>query len=204
MTVRKVLLVAILALTIGSLDAYAQLKLGVKGGMNLTDMRLSSETLERNNRRGFFVGPTLKLAIPLLPLGFDIAALYDQKETELDDGEKTWTITTKQVAIPINARLTFGSSKSLAIFIFGGPQFSFSIDKDKNVIDNYRSWKSKDALFSVNFGAGFILGNVFQVSANYNLDCSKDGSVTVNDVLDKLKEHDSKMNAWQLAATIYF
>ena len=75
--VRKVLLVALFALTLGVVEADAQLKLGVKGGMNLTDMRLNSKLLDRENRRGFFFGPTLKLAIPLLPLGFDIAALYD-------------------------------------------------------------------------------------------------------------------------------
>ena len=202
--VRKVLLVALLALTLGVLEADAQLKLGVKVGMNLTEMRFSSNTLSRENRGGFFFGPTLKLAIPLLPLGFDIAALYDQKEMDLEDGEKTWSVTTKQVNIPINARLTFGSSTSLAVFLFGGPQFGFSIDTDQNIVDNYRSWKRNKSLFSVNVGAGLLLGNIFQLSANYNIDCSKDGSVTINEVLDQLKEHNSKVNAWQLAATIYF
>ncbi len=202
--VRKVLLVALFALTLGVVEADAQLKLGVKGGMNLTDMRLNSKLLDRENRRGFFFGPTLKLAIPLLPLGFDIAALYDQREMELEDGEKTWSVTTKQVNIPINARLTFGSSKSLAVFLFGGPQFGFSINTDQNIVDNYRSWKRNKSLFSINLGAGLLLGNTFQVSANYNIDCSKDGSVTINDVVDQLKEHNSKINAWQLAATIYF
>ena len=202
--VRKVLLVALFALTLGVVEADAQLKLGVKGGMNLTEMRFSSNTLSRENRGGFFFGPTLKLAIPLLPLGFDIAALYDQKEMDLEDGEKTWSVTTKQVNIPINARLTFGSSTSLAVFLFGGPQFGFSIDTDQNIVDNYRSWKRNKSLFSINLGAGLLLGNTFQVSANYNIDCSKDGSVTINDVVDQLKEHNSKINAWQLAATIYF
>ena len=202
--VRKVLLVALFALTLGVVEADAQLKLGVKGGMNLTDMRLNSKLLDRENRRGFFFGPTLKLAIPLLPLGFDIAALYDQREMELEDGEKTWSVTTKQVNIPISARLTFGSSKSLAVFLFGGPQFGFSINTDQNIVDNYRSWKRNKSLFSINLGAGLLLGNTFQVSANYNIDCSKDGSVTINDVVDQLKEHNSKINAWQLAATIYF
>lgn len=202
--VRKVLLVALLALAVGVLEADAQLKLGVKGGMNLTEMRLNSETLDRENRRGFFFGPTLRLAIPLLPLGFDIAALYDQREANLEDGEKTWTVTTKQVTIPINARLTFGSSKTLAVFLFGGPQLGFSIDTDQNIVDNYRSWKRNKSLFSINLGAGLLLGNTFQVSANYNIDCSKDGSVTINDVVNQLKEHNSKVNAWQLAATVYF
>jgi hypothetical protein len=71
-------------------------------------------------------------------------------------------------------------------------------------VDNYRSWKRNKSLFSINLGAGLLLGNTFQVSANYNIDCSKDGSVTINDVVDQLKEHNSKINAWQLAATIYF
>ena len=202
--VRKVLLLALLAFALGGLEAGAQLKLGVKGGMNLTDMRLNSKVLERDNRRGFFFGPTLKLAIPMLPLGFDIAALYDQRETNIDDGTQTWGITTKQVAVPINARLSFGSSKTLAVFVFAGPQFGFAIDSDRNLVDNYRSWKNNKAMFSVNLGAGLILGNTFQLSANYNIDCSKSGSVSINDVVDKVKEHDSKVNAWQLAAAVFF
>jgi hypothetical protein len=188
----------------GCHDAAAQVKLGVKGGINLTDLRLNTKTLDKDNRRGFFFGPTLKIAIPLLPLGFDIAALYDQREITLKDEEKSWDVITKEVTFPINVRLTFGSSKTLAVFIFGGPQFGFTINDELNVVDNYRSWKNQKSKFSVNLGAGILLGNTFQVSANYNLDCNKDGSVTINDIVEQFKERDSKMNAWQLAATVYF
>ncbi len=202
--IRRIFVVAFLALMLGAGDACAQFKLGVKGGMNLTDFRLNSSVIERDNRRGFFFGPTLKIAIPLFPLGFDISALYDQRESTVDDGEQSWDVTSKQVVIPINARLTFGSSKSLAIFVFGGPQFGFAINDKQNIIDNYRSWKNEKSKFSVNMGAGFLIGDVLQLSANYNMECGKDGSVTINDVVNELKDHDSKMNAWQLTATVYF
>ena len=41
--------------------AEAQLSYGVKGGLNLTSMKLNNELLKASNRTGFFVGPTVRL-----------------------------------------------------------------------------------------------------------------------------------------------
>ena len=50
-------------------SAQAQIKLGVKGGLNVTDMSLSASVIDKSNQTGFFIGPTVKLSLPLVGLG---------------------------------------------------------------------------------------------------------------------------------------
>lgn len=190
------------------------LKMGVKGGVNYTQVEFSNDKVAHKDRSGFFVGPTLKLQLPLLPIGFDIAALYDEREfeagNEVSKGERLdntsvspLKVKLKQVAVPINLRVTLGSSKSLALYFFGGPQFGFNINDKDPLKDQVHTWTYEDSNFSVNVGAGILLLNAVQVSFNYNIDCGKSGEMTVNDAYETAKKHDSKLNAWQLAATIY-
>ncbi|MBR2017736.1 MAG: outer membrane beta-barrel protein, partial [Prevotella sp.] len=75
------LVVAIFAAT----TAQAQIKFGVKGGLNVTDMSLSADVIDKSNQTGFFIGPTVKFTLPLVGLGIDAAALYDQRDAELND-----------------------------------------------------------------------------------------------------------------------
>ena len=51
--------------------AQAQVKLGLKGGLNVTQMSLSSDVIDKSNQTGFFVGPTVKLTLPLIGLGIE-------------------------------------------------------------------------------------------------------------------------------------
>ena len=76
------------------------LKMGIKGGVNLCETKFSHGDVESKDKKGFFIGPTLKIAIPLLPLGFDIAALYDQREFKVCDSDMP--VKLKQLAIPVN------------------------------------------------------------------------------------------------------
>lgn len=186
-----------------AVPAHAQvLKLGVKGGASRSELKISHSDVKSKEKTGFFVGPTLKIALPLIPLGFDISALYDQREFDL--GESGMPVKLKQLDIPVNLRLTLGSSKSFAAFLFAGPQFSFNINDKETLKDNYNSWSYEDSNLSVNLGGGILIANFLQLSANYNIDCGKTGELTVDDTYQAAKKHDSKANAWQLAATIYF
>ena len=57
----------------------AQVKFGVKGGLNITNMKLSEDVISPSNQAGFFIGPTVKFTLPVVCLGIDAAALYDQR-----------------------------------------------------------------------------------------------------------------------------
>lgn len=202
---RKTILMTLLVagLTMTTPVSAQMFKLGVRGGVNYTHVEFSNDEVAKKDRSGFFVGPTLKLALPMLPIGFDVSALYDQREFETGESP-SMKVKLKQVAIPVNLRITLGSSNSLALYLFGGPQIGFNIN-DKDKLENQmQTWKYEDSNFSVNVGAGLLLLNAIQVSFNYNIDCGKSGEMTVNDAYQTAKKHDSKANAWQLGAAIYF
>ena len=54
---RKILTLAVVvAATLFVVPAQAQIKFGLKGGLNITDMSFSSDVLNTSNRTGFFIG----------------------------------------------------------------------------------------------------------------------------------------------------
>ena len=64
------------------LNSHAQLKFGVKGGVDITNMSLSGELLKADNRAGFFVGPTLKVMVAK-PIALYMAILYNDRSVKL-------------------------------------------------------------------------------------------------------------------------
>lgn len=184
-------------------NANAQVQFGLKGGLNVTSMSLSSDVLDVENRAGFFIGPTVKFSVPIVGLGFDASVLYDQREGKLK-GDNTETSTLKQqsVQVPINLRYSFGLSSVASIYLFAGPQFGFNVgDKDQT------AYKLKDTNFSVNVGLGTVLLSHLQISANYNIACGKTAELKGSSLIQAATGTafgDTKNNAWQIALAYYF
>lgn len=152
------LLVMIVTMTAAN-NASAQIKFGLKGGVNVTDMSLNSSVFDASNRTGFFVGPTIKVQLPLVGLGIDASALYDQREAKIKVGNTTTkeTLRSQAINIPINLRYGWGLSSMANIFLFAGPQFGFNVgDKDQKITES-STWSVKNSNFSLNFGAGVTL-----------------------------------------------
>lgn len=201
------LLVMIVTMTAAN-NASAQIKFGLKGGVNVTDMSLSSNVFDASNRTGFFVGPTIKVQLPLVGLGIDASALYDQREAKIKVGNTTTkeTLRSQAINVPINLRYGWGLSSLANIFLFAGPQFGFNVgDKDQK-IDEKSAWSVKNSNFSLNFGAGVTLLSHLQLTANYNVVCGKTSDATITEGLEQLtnKEVRSRANAWQIALAYYF
>lgn len=190
-----------------AMPANAQVKFGLKGGLNVTNVSLSSDMFDSSNRTGFFVGPTVKFTLPLVGLGIDASALYDQREAEIkkEDGTGKSTIKSKSINIPINLRYGWGLGSTASIFLFAGPQFGFAVgDKDKKLTDS-ATWHLKDSNFSINVGAGASVLNHLQLTVNYNIACGKTGEVNVVSAADDvISHHKAKNNAWQIALAYYF
>lgn len=49
-------------------NANAQIKFGLKGGLDVTNMSLSNDVFDASNKTGFFVGPMVKVTIPIVGL----------------------------------------------------------------------------------------------------------------------------------------
>ena len=70
------------------------------------------------------------------------------------------------------------------------------------------SWRLSSSNFSVNVGAGVMLINHLQLSANYNIACGKTGDVTVIDAAtaatESILSSKGRSNAWQISLAYYF
>ena len=209
---KKVLsIVFLVAAMLFAANANAQIKFGLKGGLNVTSMSFSEEVFDASNKTGFFVGPMVKVTVPIVGLSFDAAALYDQKEADVKyavEGE-LGKVNVKQqsINIPVNVRYGFGLSSLANIFLFAGPQWGINVG-DKNFKWNESSsYSLKKSNFSVNVGAGVTLLNHLQVSANYNIACGKSADASLSKALDaaanagKDKSHN---NSWQIALGYWF
>lgn len=198
--------------TLFSVPASAQIKFGVKGGLDVTNLKFNQDVYSKDNRAGFYLGPTVKFS--LIGIGFDASLLYDQRSADLTsdwivDGSgknvnfTDKSVTQKQIAIPINLRYTIGLGSLANVFLFAGPQFGFNVAGDKSLGDG-NDWKWKDSNFSVNVGFGFTVLNHLQLNANYNIACGKTGEISDDSVIEGIKNYHARYNAWQVGLAYYF
>ena len=65
----------VMACLVLAIPAQAQIKFGVKGGLNISKMYISKDVMKSDNRSGFIIGPTEELNLPLLGLRVDESAI---------------------------------------------------------------------------------------------------------------------------------
>ena len=194
-----------------TMPAQAQVKFGFRGGANLVNMKLSGNVVnnitDKDNRAGFYIGPTVKFTVPIVGLSLDASALYDQRSTEVagEDGSKE-SLITRQLAIPVNVRYGWGLGSVADIFLFAGPQVAFNFSKDKSLFSDAADWNWKTSNFSVNVGIGCTILSHVELKANYNIACGKTGEATIFDAATKTVTGTvkSKYNSWQLGMAYYF
>ena len=182
------------------MPASAQFSFGLKGGLNLSSMSFSESVLDDavKDHAGWFIGPTAKFSLPVLPLSFDIAALYDQKEAKVVDE----TVKQQNILIPINARFSFGLSSLTAVYVAAGPQFGFNVGDKKFAADTF---KLDNSSLSLNLGAGVTALKHLEVGFAYNIALGNTGEFAVLDAAGKaIGSITSKTNAWTISAAYYF
>jgi len=87
--IMSVLLVAICLVM--AIPAQAQLKFGVKGGLNLAKADFNKSDFKTDNFTGFFIGPMAELTIPVVGLGVYGALLFSQRGIRLMESLKRKT-----------------------------------------------------------------------------------------------------------------
>lgn len=198
---RKFLSVTLLAIALLTANgAQAGINIGVKGGLNITNFSLSKDVVSSSNQAGFFIGPSLKLGLPVLPIGFDAAVLYDQRGAKVDGG----TVTQRSINIPINVRYELGLGDLAGIYVAAGPQFGFNVGDSKKVLKT-SSYKFSDSNFSINVGAGVRLIKHIEIGATYNIAVGKTGEIeSVADAASGAFSSKGRSNSWQISAAYYF
>jgi hypothetical protein len=195
---KKSIVLVFVALMLGVLYAplNAQVKFGVKGGVNIASVHFSDDVIDPNNVTGYHIGPMIEAMIPVTGLGIDVAVLYSQKGLEFEDE----SMKTDYIDVPVNLKWKTGVSVA-KLYVAAGPYLSFRAGGDKkwDLIESQIEAKSFGA--GVNLGAGVELLNHLQVGVNYGIGLTDNYSV--NKVgLDDL--NDGKNRTWSITAAILF
>lgn len=182
----------IMACLLLAVPAQAQVKFGLKGGLDVSKL----DNKVGDNTTGFFVGPMVDVTLPIIGLGIDVAALYSQSGLDVNNknSEKL-----KSIEIPVNLKWTLGLGSTLGVYVAAGPQFGFSInDGWKQLME-----ESNKSFVSVNVGAGLKLLRHLQVGVNYNIGASKLGDMIVESSDGNLRSSIRK-NSWQVSLAYMF
>ena len=198
--------VMMLASTLFINNAKADFGYGFRAGLNVNNISFGESTFNGSNRAGFYVGPTVKLTLPVIGLGFDASALYDNRSfSYTTEKEQKESITSHTLQIPINVRYSWGLGSMANVFVFAGPQFGFNFSKDPEINSESDSYKWKKSNVSANVGVGATLFKHLEVKANYNFACSKTAEITYTDErTGKTYTDKAKFNAWQIGLGWYF
>lgn len=191
----------VMALLLITIPANAQFKFGVKGGLNISKLSVSKDILKSDNQTGFFIGPMAEFTIPIVGLGVDVAALYNQSGVATVSGsEGEVSSTLKTVEIPINLKWTFGLGSTAGVYVAAGPQFGFNVG-DRIIQDIYE-FKKNNTTFNV--GAGVKLIRHLQIGVNYNFGLSRVASIIGNDEFKEFAGEKIRNNTWQISLAYLF
>lgn len=214
---RIVLLLGLFIAFLSVSEVSAQIKLGVKGGINLPNVVIgdglpsNESSYQIKNQVGFFIGPTVLITTPVKQLEVDASLLFDQRRVETK-GQRMYggpapfptTTTQQQLAIPVNVRYNLISGNGARLFVFAGPQLGINIGKKENEMD-YGIFVFDQMSLSFNAGLGLLLSRHFQISANYNVICKKNAEIWNSRNMDySTALYRSRFHAWQFSLGYYF
>jgi hypothetical protein len=199
MMMKKRILVACVALfALMAIPAQAQLKFGVKGGLNISKVHFDREVVSEGNVTGFNIGPMVEFKIPIIGLGFDAALLYSQKGFEV--GRES--MRTDYLDIPVNLKWKIGVPLA-RVYFTGGPYVSFRLAGDdfmSEIAGIKSGFETKSFGAGLNFGAGVELFSHLQVGFNYGLGLTNNYEMMV----DEMKFGTGKDRGWSITAAVLF
>lgn len=199
---KKILTIIAFACIAFAMPSQAQVKFGLKGGLNLTTISVDNISNAVSNKSGFYVGPTVKFTLPVVGLSLDASALYDQRNAKIKGTDET--MKAQSIQIPVNVRYGVGLSSVVNVFAFAGPQFGFNIGDKSKLLDQMGSWSLKSSNISGNIGIGATVFSKLQITANYNFQLSKTGEVEYINPDGTTGTGKMKFNSWQLGLGYYF
>ena len=202
---KKLFAVVLMAVAF-AMPSKAQFSWGIQAGLNMTNISTEDGAASVNSRTGFFVGPTVKFTLPIVGLGIDASALYDQREGKVENGNLSETIKSQSIQIPINVRYGFGLGSLAEVFAFAGPQFGFNIGGKSSLFNDAAEWTLKSSNLSANVGIGATIMSKLQVKANYNFALGKTGEVNAWDATKNALQNagSAKFNSWQISLAYFF
>ena len=203
---KRILIAMAVCLACCFTTAQAQFKFGLKGGLNVSSVRLNSSVFDGSNRAGFHVGPTLEFTLPLGWLGLEISALYDTYKVAMEGVDENGNLTKpsstlRYVDVPLNVNAGFGLGSFAKIFISTGPQIAFSLG-DSKILD-YK-YDLKNSLFSWNAGLNVRLFKHYQLGYTYNVGIGNTAELSAKDVNPLKLSEKLKNSTHKITLSYYF
>ena len=180
-------------------SAQAQLKFGVKGGVNLSSLSGDGDGALKNTT-GFFIGPTIEATVPVVGLGVEGSVLYSQKGIKSEGGGETLEEETGYLEVPVSLKYKFALpivSKLATPFIDAGPYVAFKVSGDEKIAEQM---KTKSFGAGLNFGLGVELFSKLQVRGGYSLGLT-DNYKAMDNNPTKISLKD---RTWQIGASVLF
>lgn len=174
------IILAALMMIISAGVAQAELRFGIKAGLNLNSLsfgKVENLVTEKDNRCGFTGGVTVDYTVPIIGIGVDGSVMYTRMNSygavHTDDldlapatpNENNASIGKNFIEIPINVKYKLGIPVIARIFkpyVFTGPSFAFKLDKN-----TLKDIQTKTCQVAWNIGLGIELINHLQVQASY-------------------------------------
>ena len=161
-------IMVLLAVLVVAINADAQIKLGIKAGLNISDMSFSgSKGVGENiddmfaNRTGWHLGMAMKMKFPLFPLTLQPELLFNTKGSE--------HLRLNYIEIPINLQwgISLGKIRPYAEL---SPYFSYLVGSNK-ALDALNSWDG-----GLGLGLGLDIWKL-QISGKYVWGFGKVGDI---------------------------
>lgn len=199
-----------------AMPAKAQIKFGVKGGLNLASASLSDAWDAKGNAdnyTGFFIGPMVDITIPIIGLGVDGALMYSQKGAKISFDDDLGSTTFKQqgIEIPVNLKYSIGLGSSASIYFAAGPSFYFNMKSDDDLtFDTMKGSLDYDkSEVSLNLGAGVKLLRHLQLGVNYNMGLTDSAKAKIDssnssDIWNVINGESYKSKMWQVSVAYLF
>ena len=207
---RILCVVAVLTALPTVLPMQAQMaRFAIKGGFEMTEMDFTSESLNKSNRTGFYIGPQVKFKLPVIGLGIDVSALYNYRDLKVEEE----SFNQQSLLIPANVRYGVGLGEALGIFLCAGPQFSFNLGDDvmywRDNEKNNNQFNLQNTMLSLNLGLGVNFGPHLEAALFYNVPLGKTADFTWDLLGEQLEDQTwkrakSRTNAWHLSLSYYF
>jgi hypothetical protein len=182
----------------------ADIRLGVKAGVNLASTSFNKDILKSANFTGFQVGPTVEFSLPVTGLGIDAAVLYSQQGLKLKGANFKERQST--LDIPVNLKFKLGVLSDLGVYLAAGPYVSFKLSGNNFSLitrDVKNEFKNKTFGAGLNFGAGVELLKHLQVGVNYKLGLT-DEYKSLDRSASNLRNLKGKTRVWSITTTYFF
>ena len=194
-----------IAIVVCSLATSAQtnmFKWGVEAGMNFNSLSFDKAMFESNNRTGFFVGPKVKVNVPLLGFGADAAITYSMNGVSINSMKgETISKNLSNLEIPLNLRYDFSLLKFLSIYLATGPQYNYCMSSDETIKELYghADGSYSRSNWGWNVGGGVEILDHLQLGVTYTIPISDSGNLALGDLSNIFSNYKQKTVKVRLA-----